>query len=627
MRTAVGDAVRPRKVFCVVEHEHRDLALAAAVVRGRFTHVGVTAELGPDPDWLRAEVPPDEEWRIDWWKFGYGLDLAHAFAATGDQAYRATWERLVGSFIDQVPVGSDATEVAARRVQNWIYAWSSFSELTPGLPDRLLESVASHAAHIREHLTTERNHRTLELYALFVVALALPELDPDGGLLAFATRELHRNLATDFRPDGVHREASTHYHLVALRSFVGARENARRFGLSLPEGFDLLLERACEFALHCHRPDGAIPALSDSDTGRYGDVLELAGELLGREDFRWGGSGGKRGVPPDVRSASFHEGGYFFQRSGWGADGTPFADERFLVFDCGPLGDGGHGHYDLLSVEAAAGGRPLVVDPGRFTYAEEEPNLRRWFKGTAAHNTVCVDGLDQTPYRRGKPRGPTAEGRLLARSGGRGLDFIVGQALSPEYDVAHTRRIVFVAEEYWLVEDRLDATRPHRYELRWHLPADAAGETRAEVGAVRAPGVALVFAPPLVPSLEDGWVAPTYGRKLPTPVVVAALEGVAAATFTTLLAPLERERPTPRLRTSRTEGTTVVEVGSDLVAWSEPGAPALDLGPVTIRAAAAWVRGQDGSPVSIRASDVVEASWRETGERLADGAWLAWDAP
>ena len=86
---------------------------------------------------------------------------------------------------------------------------------------------------------------------------------------------------------------------------------------------------------------------------------------------------------------------------------------RYLIFDCGPLGDGGHGHYDLLSVEAWDGARPLVLDPGRFTYAEP---LRRWFRGTAAHNTVCVDGEDQTPYARGRSSLPSAEGRFLGRA-------------------------------------------------------------------------------------------------------------------------------------------------------------------------------------------------------------------
>src|SRR4029077_3091673 len=122
------------------------------------------------------------------------------------------------------------------------------------------------------------------------------------------------------------------------------------------------------------------------------------------------------------------------QRSGWGDGVTAFHDERFLVFDCGPLGNGGHGHYDLLAVEAYAAGRPLVVDPGRYTYSEHGANLRRWFKGTAAHSTVCVDGLDQTPYRRGKPRGPVAEGRLLRRVRSPGLDVLVGVARSPVYE-------------------------------------------------------------------------------------------------------------------------------------------------------------------------------------------------
>ena len=154
--------------------------------------------------------------------------------------------------------------------------------------------------------------------------------------------------------------------------------------------------------MHCHRPDGTIAALGDSDSGRYADLLELAADLLDREDLRWAATAGAAGAAPARRYVSFATGGYHVQRSGWGDRGRAYADERWCIFDCGPLGDGGHGHYDLLSLEIAAGGRPLILDPGRYTYDEQEPNLRHWFKGTAAHNTVVVDGLDQTPYRRGQ---------------------------------------------------------------------------------------------------------------------------------------------------------------------------------------------------------------------------------
>ncbi len=52
-----------------------------------------------------------------------------------------------------------------------------------------------------------------------------------------------------------------------------------------------------------------------------------------------------------------------------------------------------------------------MLDPGRYTYAEPE---RRWFRGTAAHNTVTVDGLDQTPYARGRSSAPAAQATYLA---------------------------------------------------------------------------------------------------------------------------------------------------------------------------------------------------------------------
>src|ERR1051325_757405 len=126
--------------------------------------------------------------------------------------------------------------------------------------------------------------------------------------------------------------------------------------MSLPAGSDERLSRACDFALHMRRPDGTIPALSDSDSGDYGELLDLAARRLERPELA---------RPPEGHS-SFIDGGYFVQRAG----------SLYLIFDCGPLGDGGHGHYDALSIEAWSGESPLVLDPGRFTYAEGEPNLR-----------------------------------------------------------------------------------------------------------------------------------------------------------------------------------------------------------------------------------------------------------
>ena len=602
-------SVRPRPVYAVTGHLRRDRRVADDACAGRFTEVGVTLRLGPEPDWVGAHFPDDEEWRIAWSKFYFGLDLAAAFSDTGDPAYQRAWERLVSSWIVQVPIGIDPSDAVGRRLLNWIYAWSTlatsegFAGIERGLDARLVDSIQAQLTWLVEHLTPARNHRTLELYAVFIVALALPEVDPGGGLLDFALAELDRNLATDFRSDGVHIEASTHYHMVVLRSFVGLRENALRFGIALPTDFDERLSRALDFALHCHRPDGAIPALSDADTGRYAELLQLAGERLGREDYLWVASRGVRGAPPRARNVSFPAGGYHVQRSGWGEGGTAFEQERFLILDCGPLGEGGHGHYDLLSVELAAGGRPLVIDPGRYTYHEGEGNLRHWFKGTAAHNTVCVDGLDQTEYWRRKPKGPVAEGRFRGRIQTPGLDVLWGEAVSPRYDARHARRVLFVAGEYWVFEDRLSGERPHRFDQRWHLAPDAEGAvalTSGERGTVvQAPGLALVFAPGVQVRIEDGWYSPVYGIKHPAPVVSATVDGVVDACLVTLAVPLASPTPAPALTAVvEGDGWAMVEVegvgpgGSarDAIAWSLDGEPAAL--PQLGRAQAAWRRSR-----------------------------------
>lgn len=642
-----GTQIKPRPVFCIVEHAYRDRTVAEQVCAGQFSQNGVTLELGLDPNWMLAGLREDEEWRIAWSKFYFGLNLASAYAETGERRFQHAWERLVDSWIRRVPIDFDPTDAIGRRIQNWIYAWSMFARapqfngFSDGLAEKIVASLAEQTRYLRNHLTAERNHRTLELYALFIVALALPEAAADD-LLEFAITALYDNLLSDVRPDGVHREQSTHYHMVTLRSFLAARENARRFGLSFPSDYDARLERACEFALHCHRPDGSIPALSDADTGSYSDLLQLASSLLSRPDFLYATSAGAQGKPPQQRYASFPDAGYYIQRSGWGEGATPFTHERFLIFDCGPIGDGGHGHYDLLSVEIAGGGRPLIVDPGRYTYAEYEPNMRRWFKGTVAHNTVCVDGFDQTPYRRGKPRPPLAQARLLERYSAPGFDMLSGAAESPCYEVIHTRRIFFVADEYWVVHDHLVGNRPHRFDLRFHLSPEAWNQTKIQTGAngamVCAPGVCLIFPAGQQPNLESGWVAPRYGVKLPAPVVSVVADGFASAEFFSLVVPTDNPEHIPSLEVHRGEapGAFAVRVrgvganhsATDRVQWSVSSIDN-EVGSFQCRASAFWWRWERQSASTVLACNVQELRWKHSGQAkpLASipSPWVRWD--
>ncbi|HXB74134.1 MAG TPA: alginate lyase family protein [Candidatus Acidoferrales bacterium] len=652
MIARLNAALRPKPVFCVIEHAHHNRALADAVCAGEFTENGVTLSLGVPPDWVRDGLPQDEEWRIAWSKFYFGLDLAAASAETGEPRFLRTWEILVDSWMRQVPVACGPTDAIARRIQNWIYAWNIFADaprfsgLSGGLDENIVASLRHQACYLREHLTAARNHRTLELYALFLLACALPEA-ADADLIDFSMQALYQNLVTDIRADGVHCEHSTHYHMIVLRTFLAARENARRLGLAFPAGYDERLERACEYAMHCHRPDGGIPTLSDSDAGSYGDLLQLASSLLGRRDFLYAATAGVHGTPPRKRYVDFPDAGYYIQRSGWGENGTPFQDERFLIFDCGTLGDGGHGHYDLLSMEAAAGGKPLIVDPGRYTYSEHPPNLRRWFKGTAAHNTVQVDRLDQTPYRCGKPKQPLPEARLLERWSAPGLDVLWGMAESPCYEVRHTRRIFFINDEYWVISDSLAGDLPHRYDLRFHMAPEASGNTCIVGNTVRAPGLALTYSPGSELQLNEGWVAPQYGLMLRAPVISASIDGVCSAEFVTVLAPVDLSRPAPGLvvRSSHSSsGTAELEITgagedghiTDELIWSSSPA-GHEAGPFQCHASVVWRRFKDsGDTLCVVACNAQRLSrlgaalfdgGREAGFHAGQGLvpWLHWN--
>jgi hypothetical protein len=237
----------------------------------------------------------------------------------------------------------------------------------------------------------------------------------------------------------------------------------------------------------------------------------------------------------------------------------PFADERWLMYDCGPIGRGNHGHLDLHSFECAAYGRALVVDPGRYSYDESgEVNWRRVFRATAYHNTITVDGLDQARYQprgsRWRIEGPHPAHALRAFASGEQCDLVHGVVRSHEYDAVHERCIWLVAGEYWIVTDILRAPGGHRYDLRFHLNAHAQGKCRVERdgGCTRVHSPRLLTVQPDDPdttvAIDEGFVSARYGEKAPAPVV-RFTRNAATTAFHTVLHPLRDTAPAVTVET------------------------------------------------------------------------------
>src|SRR6266508_915108 len=90
---------------------------------------------------------------------------------------------------------------------------------------------------------------------------------------------------------------------------------------------------------------------------------------------------------------AFSEGGYYIL----GCD-FETGNEIRLVADAGPVGYqtiAAHGHADALAFTLSVGGKEFLIDPGTYAFHTQGP-WRRYFRGTAAHNTLRIDGMDQS---------------------------------------------------------------------------------------------------------------------------------------------------------------------------------------------------------------------------------------
>ena len=529
------------------------------ILRNQFEFNGEHHTFPTSPLWL-TNLSQDREWLILLHKFYYAVGLGMAYRETGDPRYAKKWVDLTTSWIQTVPLDFLPSDVAGRRIQNWIFAHSYFvnaplpSCLTPEFYSSFLLSLHRQVSYLRDHVTSARNHRTLELCAIFLAGVVFPEFAASHEWLIWSRDELVKNIHADLQPDGVHCEQSTDYHHLVLKNYLWIRKLALLNQVEMPAEFDALVKKALDFSLYSHRPDGRIPALSDGDSRCFLDLLQQGYDLYGGEDLLYVASRGKQGRPPATRSKGFPDGGYYILRSGWGDGEEAYGNERYLIFDCGPLGTGNHGHLDLLSFEAYAHGTPLIVDPGRYTYDESGPvNWRVRFRGTAAHNTVLVDGRNQTRYEWKKNRfkivGPEPDRSMTAFLSTPGLDYVQGTAVSHEYPVTHERKILFINGEYWVILDLLRAHESHRYDLLFHLSPAAQGQ----VSLVRSEDTLSIHAPQLVlaqaliptvqPSIEDGFVSTTYGQKDPAPIIQLT-QHASNTCFVTVVYPYQHATPT-----------------------------------------------------------------------------------
>jgi hypothetical protein len=391
-------------------------------------------------------------------------------------------------------------------------------------------------------------------------------------------------------PDGVYFEQSTCYQRYTAEIALHFLLLCSRGGLQAPAGLGARVQAMLDFLLAVRSPGGEAPQIGDSDGGwllplarrRPQDLRGLFGPaaaLFGRPDYAWAAGGlvpevlwllGPAGLsafesirpaPPDTPcSRVFPEGGYAVMRDGWELDA------HHLVFDVGSLGcpvSAAHGHADLLSVQCSAFGEPLLVDPGTGVYANE--SWRSFFRSSAAHSTVTVDGESQAAPagRFAWQQRPSA--RLTRWVSVEAFDFA-----DAEHDgyvrlsdpVRHRRRVLFVKPRYWVLVDDLEGDGRHHVEVRFQFGPVEVGLERdlwaRAWGARRGLLVRPFSTVPLEGSVRrgasqpmEGWASPDYGQFQPAPALVYSAEASLPLRVVTLLLPCANPAAPPPIVRAR----------------------------------------------------------------------------
>jgi hypothetical protein len=157
------------------------------------------------------------------------------------------------------------------------------------------------------------------------------------------------------------------------------------------------------------------------------------------------------------------------------------AELLFFAIPNGIFGKGSHTHNDKLSFVLRISDQEILCDSGTGCYTRDVAT-RNQFRGTAAHNTLLIDGTEQNRIFPG-PRGLFILGNEAAvspiQAGGETRERFLraSHAGYQSLGVMHTRTVRAAdGEPAFVIEDELDGEGVHDFELHLQLPPNRNAE-------------------------------------------------------------------------------------------------------------------------------------------------------
>ncbi len=344
------------------------------LMKDSFTFLHSTRHLDPDGEWNLEEETP--LWNFNLHYFEFLFPLWNAFQTTRDTQFLNQAFRLMTSWIRQNSLSGKGAAwesyTIALRVTNWLSFLSlAGNELSVNLRDTITCSLYEQYVYLSQHLEKDilGNHYFEDLKALVLCAVFFR----DDTMLRHARHKLARECDKEILKDGMHFELSPMYHNLILEGLLKVTAALRESGQADAE-LESYLQPMLDAAWSLEGMLNRIPLFNDSGNNVAKSLSALLAAAKKHFDL----------VP--VYKSEFPDAGYYiFQNSSWK-----------MIVDAGQPGPSyipGHAHCDALSFELFKDGNPVAVNCGTYAY---QSDLRGFFRSTPAHNTVMINGREQS---------------------------------------------------------------------------------------------------------------------------------------------------------------------------------------------------------------------------------------
>ncbi|MEU1517056.1 alginate lyase family protein [Streptomyces sp. NPDC005811] len=357
----------------------------------------------------------------------YLTRLAAAYAVTGDERYAERVAAHLRSWWAANPPLHGVHWTSGIELGIRLLSWVWIRRLLDGWPGAAalfednpvaLDQIWHHQrwlAAFPSRGSSANNHVIAEDAGQFAAACAFGWFPTSARWRADALRSLERQLRANTFLSGLNRELATEYHGLVLELGLAALAEADAAGVPVPATVRLVLLRMTDALAAVVDSRLRPPRQGDADDG-HGLVVDGAGtdrwgSLLATGDAVFGRLAWWPEVPgtdvrtpllaslikptelsvtrPADRPAHFADAGLTILRGPGGiwcrCDGGPH----------GFLSIAAHAHADALSVEVRHDGVDVLADPGTYCY-HGQPEWRRYFRSTLGHNTLQLDGADQS---------------------------------------------------------------------------------------------------------------------------------------------------------------------------------------------------------------------------------------